>query len=383
MEIGVYPSLRRHDLLIIDETKIPIPAKGPRDQRIDNLYLISAIDYATRLVVNACVTVGPSVDVIASAFLARILAGGIWQGVPYGGAYQALSLDNAFIFASSERFAWAMRVAGVPPRYARPYTAQDKAVKERWYRTLKDMALSAIPGNVRGPLVRDWVATGELREDGKPKRTRQVRPLNEIRDDARLVPLDELVQSIYAGIFDYNFNHFHSTLGAIVLDAYAADPTPPRPVGLAALWPFALPVGTRRAYKVERRGVFIDGAYWAVKQQARVGEHVSIRQLPGLDPRLLIGTPDGRYIGEVTRADAETELEREARLASNRQKTRRYEQIAKVTQQNALARVSDAPGSAAYVSDTSAKKLAATDSNRPLGDLRAALAVPPRSKDAA
>ena len=381
MEIGVYAPLNRHDLLIIDETKIRIPARGPHGVRIETIHLLSGIEAAKKVVVNACVTVGPADELIASAFLARVWAGGEWDGVPYGGSYQAISLDNAFIFAKSDRFVRAMRAGGVPPRYARPYTPQDKAIKERWYRTLKDMALSAIPGNLRGPTVYEYVETGETREDGKPKKIRVPRPLNEIRDDEQILPLGELVQAIYAGIHDYNFNHIHSALGSSPLEAYAADQTPLRLVGLAALWPFALPLG-RKSYRVERRGVWIDGAWWAVKRQAEVGSSVSIRHMPGLDPRYLIGTPDGRYLGEVTLAVLETETEREARLNNNREKARRLGEITKVTRQNALNRAAGRPGSAAHVSATSAKKLDAAHNDRPLADLSAALAVPARPEDA-
>jgi len=377
MEIGCYPAIRRHDLLIIDETDIPVDALGPNGQRIDNLGLISVIDHATKLVLNAQVTIGAANELIASAMLARVWAGGTWDGHEYGGSSQAISLDNAFIFAKSEHFARAMGVGGIAPKFARPYVPADKAVLERWHRTLKDMGLSAVPGNTREPQMHVWVENGELREDGKPKKVRMLRALHNPIDDAQLPSVALVAQAIYAAIDDYNFNHVHSALGGSAMESYISDLTPCRPVGLAALWDFALPVGIKHAYKVERRGVWIDYERYSVDGQVAPDEYVSIRQLPGIDPRFLIGTPDGRYIGEVTRADDQTEAEREQRLTRNREKAALLSSITKISRQNTLERVSGTPGTAAYLSDTNAKKLQARD-DAPLADLGAAATVPAR-----
>jgi hypothetical protein len=227
-----------------------------------------------------------------------------------------------------------------------------------------------------------WVETGELREDGKPKRERRTRAMHNPVDDRDLPTVEEVTQAIYATIDDYNFNHVHSALRSSPMDAHDADPTPSRHVGLAALWDFAIPVGTKPVYKVERRGVWIDYARWDVKGLVAPNEWVSVRQLPGINPRFLIGTPDGRYIGEVTPSVDVTEVEREERLERNRLKAQRLRDITKASRENSVARATAQPGTGAHVSDTSAKKLR-IQAEAPLADPRAALSVPARSNDAA
>ena len=377
MEVGIYEPLHRNELYLLDETKIPIAARNKHGQRVDNLHLISVFDVFGRVIVNGQVTIGPSDELIASAVLARALAGGTWDGLDYGGCPQAFGLDNAFIFARSERFKAVMRRAGVPPKYARPYTAQDKAMLERWHRTLKDMGLSAVPGNNRGP--KHWVyrLTGEIRPDGKPKKERVERAIHDPVDPAQLLTVEEVTEAIYAAIHDYNANHVHSVTKMTPLARYASDPTPLRRLGVAALWDFALPVGTpgKPTYTVERRGVWIEGERWTAKGKVQPQQQVSVRVLAGMNPRYLVGTPRGQFIAELTPSRLETEDERLARLDRNHTRGARISLITKISVQRTLARAAGEPGTAAYAGETTAKKMAAA-AVPTLASLEAALNVP-------
>jgi transposase InsO family protein len=373
LEMGVYEPQHRLELLLVDEMHIPLRCRGPRNQIVEDLYLISYFDTFSRLVVNCQVTVGLSDAAMAAAVLARALVGGTWEGIEYGGSPEALRADNAKIF-KADPFKQVLRRADVPPRYAKPFTPADKAMLERWHGTLQQHWLTSFPAYLKGPKRRVFVETGELDRHGKPKRRRDEIPLHVPLDPAQLVHMDEVTQAVYAAIYDYNINHRHSVTGMTPIQAFAADPGPLTRLGPAAFWDLAVPIG-KPTYVGERRGVWADNE-WRRGQLPLAGREVSVRLLPGLDPLYLIGTPSGHFLEVVKPSADETQGERDARLARNSVRTQRLLDITTVSRANVLARAVS-PGTAAYVSETREATLAKADAPR-LASVDAALAVPDR-----
>jgi transposase InsO family protein len=176
LEIGVYEPDHANEVWQIDEMHIPIRCRLPNGQVIENLYLLSIVDAYSGLVLNAQVTIGQSDAVMASAVLARAIAGGTLHGVTYGGSAEALAMDNALIFTSDDILAVLM-LADMAAKYARPYTPPDKADVERYHWTLQQMYLMGVTGYLDAPAERRWEPTGEFDKQGRPKRGRVEVPM--------------------------------------------------------------------------------------------------------------------------------------------------------------------------------------------------------------
>ena len=374
LEVGVYEPQHRNEMWMTDEMHIPIRCRGPRGEVIDNLHLISIFEPFARLVLNAQVTVGPSDAVIASAVLARAVAGGEWEGVAYGGSAGAMAMDNGLIF-KSDLLRDVLLLARIPPKFARPYTPTDKAMIERWHGSLQQKWMVSFPAYLDGPPRRIFRETGELGQDGKPKWERAEVPLHVPVDPADLPSLEDITHGTYAAITDYNLNHVHSVTGQTAIVRYGSDPTLLARPGVAALWAVALPTG-KPVYFGERRGIHVDGEWRRAAGESLIGRHLVARILPGLDPIYLVGTPDGRFIAEVKPSADETAEEAVARLDRNHARLDRLRQTTVIAQANVLARAA-APGTPAYVSDGRAAKLDA-QIEYPLASLDAAMDVPDR-----
>lgn len=380
IEVGIYEPDHRNELWLIDEMHIPIRCRGSRGHVIENLYLISVFDTFGRLCLNAQVTLGPSDAVMASAVIARAVAGGAWDGIDYGGSADALGLDNALIF-KSDAVRDVLRVAGIPPRFARPYTPPDKAKEERWHGTVQKKWLTSFPAYLDGPKRRVFLETGELDKDGKPKRERMEIPLHVPVDPDLLPSLEDVTQGMYAVIHDYNLNHVHSVTNSTAIRKYGSDPRPLARPGIAAFWDIALPTG-KEVYVGERRGIHVDGEWRRAAGVSLTGRELTARLLPGLDPRYLVGTKNGRFLTEVTPTSDESSDEAETRLARNHAFVQRLTEITTIARTNVTARVAGNPGTPAYVSEKRADELQAS-AQPPLASVAAALAVPERPQNVA
>lgn len=379
VEVGIWEAEHRNELWLIDETKIPVACRTARNQRIDDLQLLAIFDCYSRLILNAQVTIGAADAVVTAAVVARAALGGGWDGVEYGGRAQASRADNALIF-KSEPVKAALRIAGIPPRFARAYTPQDKAKLERWNGTLKTMYLTSFPANTKGPLRHVYVETGELSQNGKPKRERTEIPLHVPLDPAQRPLVEDVAQGIYAAIHDYNANHVHSTTRMTALAKYASDPTPLGRPGIGAFWGLALPV-RNEPFIGEGRGVYVDHEWRKPADRPLLGAAWEIRVLPGLDPRYMVGQR-GNFVAEVLPTRDEDEDARNARLERNHKRSDRLRAITMIALENSIARAAAAPGTAAYASPNRERGLA-TSNDSTLASLDAALAVPPRAEGVA
>ncbi len=375
LEVGIYESRHRGELLLIDEMHIPLRCRGSRGEIIDTLYLIALFDTFSRLCLNAQVTLGPSDAEMASAVVARAVAGGEWEGVEYGGSADALGLDNAFIF-KSDAMRDVLRLAGIPPRFARPYTPQDKAKQERWHWSLQQKWLTSFPAYLDGPTRRIFRETGELLADGRPKTERTEIPLHVPVDPDQLPTIDDVTQAVYAVIYDYNVNHVHSVTKTTAIAKYGSDLRPLARPGIAAFWDIALPTG-KPVYVGERRGIHVDGEWRESDEMSLNGRELTARLLPGLDPLYLVGTKNGRFLTTVRRTADATAEQVAARVERNHTFTERLTEVTTIARENVLARIAANPGTPAYVSQKRADQV--EDATAPgLASLEAALAVPER-----
>lgn len=380
LEIGVFVPTHRNELWLMDETKLPFICRGPKGMVLKDIRLTSIIEVYGRLVLNAQMTVGAADAAITACVIARAIVGGTWEGIDYGGSPDGLGLDNA-LANKAEAVKKVLRTGGSDPRYARPYTPPDKAMKERWYSTLKRKYLSAIPGATDGPTHYVWVRTGEVDERGRPKRERVERPVNQPLDPAQLLSLEELADAVYAGIHDYNLNHVHSETGMTPIERFGSDRTLLRRPGVAAFWPYAIATGTKERYIGERRGIHVDSE-WRKGELPLKGRDLTARVLAGMEPRYLVGTATGSFLDEVTRTADETPDQKADRRARNRARMDRIRTVTKLAHENSVARAAGTPGTRAYTSERREAELEAAASPD-LGDISAALAVPERLEGAA
>jgi hypothetical protein len=219
LEVGVYEPDHANEIWQMDEMHIPIRCRLANGQIIETLYLISIVDSYSGLVLNAQVTLGPSDAVIASAVLARAIAGGELKGVTYGGDAEALAMDNAFVFSSNELLS-VLLLAAIKAKYARPYTPTDKADVERYHGVIKMMYLMGVTGWTHGPAQRRWDLTGDLDPNGKPKRARVEVSMSVPPDDADLLTVEQVTQAVYAAIHQHNTEHVNSSTGQTAIVRY-------------------------------------------------------------------------------------------------------------------------------------------------------------------
>lgn len=372
LEVGVYEPTHANEIWEMDEMHIPIRCRLANGQVIDSLHLLSVVDAYSKLVLNAQVTIGPSDAVMAGAVLARAIAGGTLKGVTYGGSAEALAMDNAFIFTSTD-ILQALLLGNIDAKYARPYTPTDKAAVERNHWSFVQMYLMGCVGYVDAPLERRFALTGELDLRGRPKRARVEVPMGMPVDDADLAPVEDVTEGIYAALHNFNTEHRSSATNEIAIERYGRSSKSVRLLGHAAFWGQALPFG-KPEYIGERRGVHL-GTYHSSAEMSLIGRRLVARTLPGMDPLYFVGlASNDRYLTSVRPAKDETAEERERRLARNHAFSRRIRGFVDVSAGTAADRA-ETPGTPAYVSEKRATQLAATAA-APLASVEAALAVP-------
>ena len=154
-------------------------------------------------------------------------------------------------------------------------------------------------------------------------------------------------------------------------EKYATDRQPIRKVGPAALWSFAIHVGSG-TYKGDRRGLHVDRV-WRRAPGVEPGRAYTVRVLPGFEQLYLVGDEHGRYLGVLVPTVTETEDERIAREASNRRRTRYISQIMRLPKDHVGHAVAN-PGTEVQRSRTQEERKAKAGRTR--NGARAALAIP-------
>ena len=313
LAVGIFECQYRNERWTGDETHIPVPCRGPRGSRIDNIQLLSFFDDFARLVTNANGNVGPASGPIVRATFARAVVGDDIDGVHVAGPPDVVVLDNAEAFKGVEISRGVEMTDVSALQYARPHTAQDKAKLERWHKTLKYTWLIALAGFLKGPV--RTIYEDRIKADGKKELVRIDRAYSEL-PTSELPDYRALIAAVYEIIDFYNRNHVVSTTGMTPIAKYASDPSIQIEIGAEAMWDMALPLP--RLYTVEHRGINIGGTWYdAPPLEFMRRASVTARLLPGMKPIVLAGQGE-KVIAALTRKQDETEGDQTARAARNR-----------------------------------------------------------------
>lgn len=288
LQVGESEPEHRNEVWYMDGMHVPVKCQDRFGRVIDDLWLMSAFDAYSRLVVSHAVHIGQATAEITAAVLlagamGRIVSAeelsdlGIDSAGPafVGGAPDQLVLDNA-LANKSEEMRDAVTLCGSALHYGRPHIAVDKAKQERWHGTLQGF-ITALPGYLDGP--RTHPADGH-----------QSRPYT-VPADGDLPRVETVVETLNEVIADYNTCHIVSTTGQEPLRRFLADTAFLRPIEPATLWSRMTPLGT---YRVQPRGVKVDGTYRIVTHPKFItGTDVEVRGLLVVPDRLFFGVDDG------------------------------------------------------------------------------------------